>query len=284
MYNLYIVEQLSQREIAKKLNISQTQVRRELAKAGIKSRTLKESCSTPSCLKRKEELGQLFSKQYTKEHILTCQWCGAEFVVKGNNHKKQKFCSDECRKNSRQNKKISHITFCKLCGKEINGDNTKRYNRTYCNDCLAKWRTLIFTKKIKTSCGYCGKEIEVIPSRYNNNKFCYCSTECMALHYSELYTGENSPTWKGGKSHHYAGDFYKARKQARKRDNYTCQICGITEKEYGQQLSVHHIRLYRLFEDKREANNLNNLISVCEPCHRFIHSNANIEKIYLVEK
>lgn len=106
----------------------------------------------------------------------------------------------------------------------------------------------------------------------------------MALHYSELYTGENSPTWKGGKSHHYTGDFYKARKQTRKRDNYTCQICGITEKEYGQQLSVHHIRLYRLFEDKKEANDLNNLISVCEPCHRFIHSNANTEKIYLVEK
>lgn len=148
---------------------------------------------------------------------------------------------------------------------------------------MDKWRTEVFTKKIKTYCGYCGKELEVIPSRYENNLFCYCDKECMANHYAEIYSGENSPTWKGGKSCHYIGGFYHARKAARKRDNYQCQICKITEEEYGQQMSVHHIKPYRLFDDKVEANKLDNLVCLCEKCHRFVHSNANVDKIYLEE-
>lgn len=96
----------------------------------------------------------------------------------------------------------------------------------------------------------------------------------MAKHYAEIYTGENSPTWKGGKRH-YQGGWLKSRDAARKRDRYTCQMCGITEELYGQEMSVHHIKNYRFFEDKFEANNLSNLICLCEPCHRFIHSNEN---------
>jgi hypothetical protein len=39
----------------------------------------------------------------------------------------------------------------------------------------------------------------------------------MAKHYSQLYTGENSPTWKGGKRH-YFGNWADARRKARERD------------------------------------------------------------------
>ena len=39
----------------------------------------------------------------------------------------------------------------------------------------------------------------------------------MSKHYSQLYTGENSPTWKGGKRH-YFGNWADARRKARERD------------------------------------------------------------------
>lgn len=48
-------------------------------------------------------------------------------------------------------------------------------------------------------------------------------------------------------------------------------------------MDVHHIRKYRLFEDPKEANKLENLISLCHSCHSFIHSNYNIEKLYIQE-
>jgi predicted HNH restriction endonuclease len=48
-------------------------------------------------------------------------------------------------------------------------------------------------------------------------------------------------------------------------------------------MDVHHIKKYRLFEDPNEANNLDNLISLCHSCHSFIHSNSNIDKLYIKE-
>lgn len=103
----------------------------------------------------------------------------------------------------------------------------------------------------------------------------------MANGYKTRFSGENSPTWKGGKSHHYTGNFYKARKEARERDKFTCQLCGITEEEYGHELSVHHIESYRHFKDKKEANKLDNLVSLCEPCHRFVHSKKNTNGVFI---
>lgn len=41
------------------------------------------------------------------------------------------------------------------------------------------------------------------------------------------------------------------------------------------ELSVHHIVPFISFDDYLEANKLDNLVSVCEPCHRKIHSGDN---------
>lgn len=98
----------------------------------------------------------------------------------------------------------------------------------------------------------------------------------MGSYYAEnqMFTGENSGTWAGGEINYYGPNWYHQRRKVRKRDNYTCQDCGITEKEYGNQLSVHHIGPFRNFHgDWRKANELSNLISLCEyPCHRKRHS------------
>lgn len=101
--------------------------------------------------------------------------------------------------------------------------------------------------------------------------------ECMSLYYSEnqLFSGENSGTWRGGKITYYGQNWLLQRRAARKRDNFTCQKCGITELQYGQELSVHHIIPFVLCKSYLIANQLNNLLSVCEPCHRSIHSGDN---------
>lgn len=279
LYDLYINQQLTQREVGKILGISQTQVRRELSKAGIKSRNASESRQTPDSIQRRKKNSERYKKEYTIWREKKCEWCGKTFIVDGA-HKHKKFCSKQCLRKSQKAKRTKY--YCKLCGKEI-VMNDRHYKRIYCDDCLSEWRKHLPSKRIHTNCAYCGAPLEVIPAVYQKNKFNYCNVDCMAKHYSLIYTGENSPSWKGGKGHHYIGGFWSARRKVRERDNFTCQLCGITEEEYGQQLSVHHIKNYRDFEDKEEANQLDNLISLCEPCHRFIHSNANTEKIFIKE-
>lgn len=95
---------------------------------------------------------------------------------------------------------------------------------------------------------------------------------------SEMFSGENSGTWAGGDINYYGPNWLSQRKKARERDNFTCQDCGITEEQYGRELSVHHIVPFRKFNgDLEKANQLANLIILCEyPCHRKRHSKKNL--------
>jgi 5-methylcytosine-specific restriction endonuclease McrA len=51
------------------------------------------------------------------------------------------------------------------------------------------------------------------------------------------------------------------------RDSFTCQACGVTEKEqidlYGQPLQVHHIIPYEICKEHKPDN----LITLCSKCH-----------------
>ena len=84
---------------------------------------------------------------------------------------------------------------------------------------------------------------------------------------SKIREGDKSPRWRGGYELYYGPNWKRQRGRARKRDNYTCQNCGITEKELGRQLDVHHIIRIGDFGDKRRANHLSNLIAYCHSCH-----------------
>ena len=73
------------------------------------------------------------------------------------------------------------------------------------------------------------------------------------------------PAWMPTKS--YAGCWVAQSAAARLRDNNTCQHCGITSQEYGNNLDVHHIKRLYDFTSAKEANVLENLITLCRPCH-----------------
>lgn len=131
------------------------------------------------------------------------------------------------------------------------------------------------SKQVMVSCSYCESTFNKKPSEVKPLNF--CTIECMGIYYSqnELFSGENSGTWGGGKISYYGSNWLAQRRAARKRDELTCQRCGIQEIEYGQELSVHHIIPFSTIDDFKSANELSNLVSVCEPCHRIIHSGEN---------
>jgi hypothetical protein len=82
---------------------------------------------------------------------------------------------------------------------------------------------------------------------------------------SELLTLDGRPDHRGG-------DWEARSRQARERDGFACQVCGITEEGLGRSLDVHHIVPFRLFPSDGEANRLPNLISVCPVCHARLES------------
>jgi DEAD/DEAH box helicase domain-containing protein len=64
----------------------------------------------------------------------------------------------------------------------------------------------------------------------------------------------------------YGPNWNRQRNLARERDRYTCQACGMVEQ--GQAHHVHHKKPYRLFPGFIEANQLDNLVTLCPACHQ----------------
>lgn len=105
-------------------------------------------------------------------------------------------------------------------------------------------------------CANCGKKVWVSPYELKRNPpRRHCSMECFRLFYRKNYIrkGESNPAYKNGEKY--------LRKIALKRDNYTCVLCGFSEKEI---MEVDHIQERR--HDGRHT--LENLQTLCPNCHR----------------
>jgi len=96
---------------------------------------------------------------------------------------------------------------------------------------------------------------------------------------SELLSGKNNPNWKSGLSKKpYKGFYKKLKDEIRKRDKYTCQLCGKTEKELGYTLSVNHI------DFNKENNAPKNLNALCKRCNSLINFDREKWTKYFYEK
>ncbi|WP_051359360.1 HNH endonuclease [Paucisalibacillus globulus] len=228
-----------------------------------------------------------FWKELKKKQTINCIYCNNEIERKPSEIGERNFCNHECKRlyqlkyghliNQHLRKDVTII--CKTCSKEFIVPKNRQKTAKYCSkNCLGKangerakvqykMRTILY-------CTNCSKKFEKKPSAVRVLNF--CSIECMGIYYTEskMFAGANSGTWAGGDINYYGPNWLNQRRIVRKRDNYICQDCGVTEKEYGQELSVHHIIPFREFNgDWEKANQLSNLIALCEyPCHRKRHS------------
>jgi len=72
----------------------------------------------------------------------------------------------------------------------------------------------------------------------------------------------------------YGPGWYAIRQQVRERDGYRCQACGLLEA--GREHAVHHKIPFRTFASAQEANQLNNLVTLCPTCHRQVETAVRI--------
>lgn len=88
--------------------------------------------------------------------------------------------------------------------------------------------------------------------------------------------GDENPRWKGGiSSLPYPFTFGKELKERiRERDGCRCQLCGVSQDECTQKLSIHHIDY--------DKDNLadENLISLCRSCNSRVNSHRDYWERY----
>jgi len=174
-------------------------------------------------------------------------------------------------------------TECIMCGTEFNIPNKKPYisrPQTCCAYCTNRRIGLLKINGFYKQCIVCDK-IMWVSKVHSERKT--CGKECQNLSYS-IFAEYKQSEKKFGSKKYYGSNWESQRRRARSRDSFKCRKCGISEKEYGIQLSVHHIKPFVYFDSYKEANKLENLISVCEPCHRIIHSGENHPSKFLSEE
>jgi len=194
---------------------------------------------------------------------------------------------------------------CKACGEEF--ETYPSTDKDYCTqDCYLSNDNPNEEQKLVISCENCGIEFKRIPSVANRGEHNFCSYECTHEWESTNRTGENSPTWDGGRSKlecEYCGDIYKEYREERskfcskdcmnnwKRDNWNHPQKGTAKEYFGDNWSqqrqnalerdnnsceicgdsdlidVHHIIPRRKFATVEKSNELENLIVLCRSHH-----------------
>ena len=165
---------------------------------------------------------------------------------------------------------------CANCNKIF--DRHPNLNQKFCSVlCFHTWRRNK-ARRVIVFCTNCGLQFEKLESIAQNNKHHFCTRQCYVLYKSKT----NSKI----QSLYYGPDWNEKSRQARTRDKYICQICNATRANNNNRaLTVHHIIPFSDFKyipnvnnNYKEANNLQNLITVCLRCHRLIENNVTISE------
>lgn len=232
-----------------------------------------------------------YHKSRQKRVIKHCEQCGKEMVLVPKDAKKRRFCSYSCNNKSRAKTPETKPIPCPTCGKLFTPNRTKpetfcsfecykksakRNQLRTCKHCKGQFfpahstikfcsrycmRTYSIAKNHVTKrCKHCAKKFM---SRKSTNQI-YCSVKCRATDINVF--GPNNPNWRGGIEYNPGPYWEDSAKEARKRDNYICQLCGA--KQTYPALDVHHIIPLRDFDgDLESAHQLDNLITLCRSCH-----------------
>lgn len=182
--------------------------------------------------------------------------------------------------------KTRHTVPCTQCGKILYREPRliRQNAHHFCNRaCRGAWNSTRIGPSNPTwtsqqvACTHCGKMLFRKPCHIRSQTRFFCDRTCHAQWMAQHQVGENSPTWKGGYHSYYGLNWGQQSHAARKRDNYRCQGCGKRQKK--RAFDVHHIKPFRLFgyipgENDRylEANQLENLITLCKSCHKLVEA------------
>lgn len=160
---------------------------------------------------------------------------------------------------------------CLACNEEFQVMYHRRNNKKTCSkECFKRLCTLVNLTGQYHLCDMCDKPIYLVKSSLNKHNF--CSKECDHKYRRDVESLGATLRGDTPRKKYYGKHWYRISKSVRKSQDFSCFDCGIHEKEYGKSLSVHHIIPFVTFDSITEANKRENLVGLCEPCHRKRHS------------
>jgi hypothetical protein len=251
---MYLVNKMSTRSIAKFTGTNQTKIVDMMKEYGIKARPKTENKmpvkkgekipwdlknhTKKSNLKRSLKLKNKFyfhkSENYHPSVAVTCVTCGDVFKKKYSYWIKNKtgnfYCSDKC-----------NPTFIKTGAKPWNYGKTNPLLDFNCPECskLFQVRQLSGERKL--------------PEKI------YCSPKCALPHLSEGVVFKSRSKYKY--SPYYGPEWVTIKKVVMVEEPCCNVCCSISESD------IDHIRAFDTFNNHLEANNRTNLWKICDRCH-----------------
>lgn len=125
------------------------------------------------------------------------------------------------------------------------------------------------------NCAKCNKAVARPKVRTRPKTLRFCSRECS----KGFIVGPAHALWRGGSDPNRGAGWVKLAEKMRARDGYMCRRCGLSQFENGEALAVDHIKPWRSFENKAEANDPLNLASLCKKCHGY--KTTKVERAWL---
>lgn len=201
-----------------------------------------------------------------------CKGCGLRFY---DPQSRRKYC-DDCNPNAGEENGNwtggKETTTCERCS------STFRYypsnkDGIYCSECVSGSEMFLGdpyvkdAERVSKECEQCGEAMEILKSRIERGGGRFCDRRCLGDWLSENVVGKRHHQWKESTTR-YRGLWWSVRRKARKRDGYSCQVCGTGSTEQDRKLDVHHIRPVREFDKPQESHTLDNVITLCRSCHR----------------
>jgi HNH endonuclease len=116
---------------------------------------------------------------------------------------------------------------------------------------------------VAVECYQCHRRFTKLRRTVKRGGHPFCSRACTRAYYS----GERSPAFRGDNDPKRGATWNRLAEAIRVRDGHVCRRCGKTQADNKQKLSVDHVRPWREFEDKTEANDPMNLVALCRRCH-----------------
>lgn len=209
----------------------------------------------------------------------TCESCGTEFYDPQSRRKNCSDCYSETGNRNGNWKGARAIAACRLCGGEFEYYPSNK-DGVYCTACVENGEGLLpenpseKTERITIPCRNCGAGVSRLPSGSNTQSYgVFCDSDCYGSWLSSNIVGEDHHQWEGGEIS-YGQGWWRIRRRALRRDDYTCQRCGDTKADIGQNPDVHHLVPVREFDSPEAAHSLSNVVTLCRPCHQLVESGA----------
>ncbi len=177
-------------------------------------------------------------------------------------HARAKSCSPKCGGRLRKLKNRPERP-CVTCGKAF---LPRQHRGVWAKCCSSKCqRAYIAPVQILVTCAQCARQFHRRDGQHvRRYRVHFCNIVCRG----KFVRGENHALYRGDCDPNRGRRWTVLAESIRQRDSYQCRRCGKTQAENGRKLDVDHVKPWRAFEDKAEANDPANLVTLCKTCHR----------------